>query len=111
MNTEKDPTLGVYRIDDYVAMDKNKEFCFMLNTKTSPNKKLIDNINKLDLAPRVLIESGSQNDANWLNDNQKSFYFTTRVNSQSSLDNALKDIKSKGYKNFIQLKLTLTPKI
>lgn len=83
----------------------------MFNTKTTPNEKLIDNINKLDLAQRVLIESGSQNDANWLNDHQKSLYFTTRVNSQSSLDDALKDIKSKGYKNFIQLKLILTLKI
>ncbi|HGG5992952.1 TPA: hypothetical protein ACJG4C_001863 [Salmonella enterica subsp. diarizonae serovar 61:r:z53] len=107
---KKDPTLGVYRIDDYVAMDKNKEFCFMFNTKTTPNEKLIDNINKLDLAQRTLIESGSQNDANWLNDHQKSVYFTTRVNSQSSLDNALKDIKSKGYKKLYSIEVDPNPK-
>lgn len=91
-------------------MDKNKEFCFMFNTKTTPNEKLIDNINKLDLAQRTLIESGSQNDANWLNDHQKSVYFTTRVNSQSSLDDALKDIKSKGYKKLYSIEVDPNPK-
>lgn len=107
---KKDPTLDVFRIEDYVAMDKNKEFCFMINTKTTPNENLIDNINKLNIAQRTLIESGSQNDANWLNAKQKSVYFTTRVNSQSSLDNALKDIKSKGYRKLYSIEVDPNPK-
>lgn len=106
---KKDPALSVYRIDDYVARDKNKEFCFMLNTKTSPNNNLINNINKLGLAQRTVIEPGGQDDANWLNDNQKSVYFTTRVHSQSSLDNALKDIKERGYKKLYSIEVDPDP--
>jgi len=81
--------LDVYRLKDFVTTDLAPNFAYMLYLKTDPNEQIIDDIDRLNINNRVVIESRSNDDAAWLHDHQGAktgIFFTGRIDTSDDLD-------------------------
>jgi len=81
----------VYQLKDFTAEDQDKYFNYFLYFKTDPNEQIIKDIHCLSLDDRAVLESRTNNDAEWVfqHQGQGKVYFTGRVANEESLRDLL----------------------
>ncbi len=96
----------VYRLDDYVHQDKNKQFSYMLYFKVDPNQNIINSINALGVNHRIVLEVNNNNQSAWIHNYQTShayvggpIYYTGRIRNLNDLDTLKQTAAEKNYKN------------
>lgn len=93
--------LDVYRLEDFVKKDPSQDLNYMLYFKTDPNQNIIDEIDRLGLNDRAVLESRSNDDATWVHDHQggkSGVFFTGRVGAADELAALLKTAPEYGNK-------------
>lgn len=82
----------VYRLDDFATHNLARLFVYMLHLESAPNRKLIRDIDDLQLDGRMVIRTRDSRDADWIDAHQGSegaVSFTARVSTPAELDSLL----------------------
>jgi hypothetical protein len=93
--------VDVYRLEDFTKNGLAPNFSYMLYFKTDPNQNIINEIDRLGINNRTVLESRSNDDADWVHNHQgqkSGIFFTGRVGSPGELDDLLKIAPTYGNK-------------